>query len=83
MLKTIEGTYHNGQIELSEKPADFLDNTRVIVTFLESKSIDLRSRGMDTHQIRELRAKFSTIAEDWNDPEMSVYDDYDAAKAKL
>jgi hypothetical protein len=76
MFKTIEGVYHNGQIELSETPRDLRDNSRVIVTFLEPKSIDLHSRGLDARQIRELRARFSTIADDWDDPEMNLYDDY-------
>jgi hypothetical protein len=83
MLKTIEGVYHNGQIELSETPNDLRDNTRVIVTFLEPKSIDLRSRGLDARQINELRARFSIIAADWDDPEMSLYDDYHMAHPML
>ena len=47
----------------------------------EPKSIDLQSRGLDARQIRELRARFSTIADDWDEPEMSLYDNYDTAKA--
>ncbi len=36
MLKTIEGIYKNGTIELAETPPD-ISESRVIVTFLESK----------------------------------------------
>ncbi|MBC8492995.1 MAG: hypothetical protein H8D43_04340 [Chloroflexi bacterium] len=45
--------------------------------------IDLRTRGMNEEQAAELRARLATFAEDWDSPEMSIYDNYDAAKAKL
>ena len=83
VLKTIEGIYRNGKIELAEMPADVLDEARVIVTFLESKLIYLRSRGIDEAQAAELRARLATFAEDWDSSEMNIYDDYDAAHAKL
>lgn len=83
MLTTVEGIYRNGQIELIESPNNLLEGTRVIVTFLETKTIDLASQGIDKAQAELLRASLSTFAEDWNSPEMSIYDDYDAAKAKL
>ena len=38
MLKTIEGVYRDGRIELSTMPHDVSDDTPVIVTFLASKS---------------------------------------------
>ena len=34
--------------------------------------IDLRSRGIDAAQAAEIRAKFATFAEDWDDPEMDI-----------
>jgi hypothetical protein len=37
MLKSIEGIYKHGSIELSEIPEN-IDESRVIVTFLEAKS---------------------------------------------
>ena len=83
MLKSIEGVYRNGKIELVEAPSDVRDETRVIVTFLEPRSIDLRARGIDEAQAAELRARLATFAEDWDSPEMDIYDDYDAAKANL
>lgn len=83
MLKTIEGIYRNGKIELVELPPDVGDEVRVLVTFLEPKVIDLRARGIDQAQAADLRARLATFAEDWESPEMSIYDDYDAAKAKL
>jgi hypothetical protein len=83
MLKSVEGVYRDGKIELTDLPEDVRDDTRVIVTFLETNHIDLRQRGIDETQAAELRAQLGTFAEDWNSPEMAVYDDYDAAKTKL
>jgi len=83
MFKSIEGIYRNGKIELMQVPTDVRDETRVIVTFLESKSIDLRARGIDEAHAADLRARLATFAEDWASPEMDIYDDYDAAKAHL
>jgi hypothetical protein len=36
MLKTIDGVYRDGKVELTEVPADVHDETRVLVTFLIS-----------------------------------------------
>lgn len=46
MFKTIEGIYRDGRVELLEKPGDIPDPVRVMVTFLESPSIDLQARGI-------------------------------------
>ncbi len=82
MLTTIEGTFRNGQVELKELPTGFQNETPVIVTFMASSGVDLRSQGMDETQAAELRAALTTF-EDWNEPEMDVYDNYDAAKSNL
>ena len=37
--------------------------------------VDLRARGIDEQQAAELRARLGAFAEDWNSPEMDVYDD--------
>ena len=83
MLKSIEGVYRDGKVELVEVPTDVRDETPVIVTFLEPKSIDLRARGIDEEHAADLRARLATFAEDWDSPEMDIYDDYDAAKTNL
>ena len=83
MLTTIQGTYRAGKIDLAEQPVNVPDETRVIVTFLESAAIDLRARGIDETSAAELRARLTTFAEDWDSPEMGIYDDYDAAKPNL
>ena len=83
MLISIEGVYRNGKVELKELPANFSEEMRVIVTFVEPKFVDLRARGIDEAQAADLSARLATFAEDWNSPEMDIYDDYDAAKASL
>ena len=83
MLKTIEGVYRKGKIELSERPGNVPEDTRVIVTFLETGHVDLEQRGISEEQASELRAQLGAFAEEWDSPEMSCYDNYDAAKSKL
>jgi hypothetical protein len=83
MLSAIEGTYRNGKIELREAPTDVREGAPVIVTFLEPGALDLRARGIDERQAANLRARLATFAEDWDSPEMEIYDNYDAAKARL
>jgi hypothetical protein len=83
MLKSVEGVYRDGKIELTELPGEVRDETRVIVTFLETNDVDLRERGIDEAQATELRAQLGSFAEEWNSPDMDLYDNYDAAKAKL
>ncbi len=72
-MQTVEGIYKNGQIILAETPSDVTES-KVLVTFLETGEIDLAERGIDIEQAARLRAKFNTITEDWNRPEMDVYD---------
>ena len=83
MLTTIQGIYRSGRVELIEVPRNVREDTPVIVTFLAPVQIDLHSRGIDETQAADLRASLSTFAEDWDSPEMDIYDNYDAAKAKL
>ncbi len=83
MLKTIEGIYRGGKVELEEMPDNVSEETRVIVTFLASTPIDLRARGMDEAHAANLRGRLATFAEDWDSVEMKVYDNYEAVKAAL
>jgi hypothetical protein len=83
MLTSIQGVYRDGKIELAEKPVNVPEKTRVIVTFLEPTAIDLRARGIDEACAVDLRARLATFAEDWDSPKMSIYDNYDTAKANL
>jgi len=81
MLTSIQGVYRKGKIELTQKPRNVSDETRVIVTFLDSGTMDLRKRGISKAQAKTLRSQLSTFAEDWESPEMSAYDNYDTAKS--
>lgn len=83
MLQSTEGIYRQGKIVLREVPANIRDDTPVIVTFLETGSIDLRSRGIDVTQAAELRARLEPFAREWDSVEMDIYNDYDSAKAAL
>jgi hypothetical protein len=79
VLTSVEGVYRKGKVELVEPPDDVPDDTRVIVTFLGGRGVDLRMRGMTEEDAAELRARLAAFADDWDSPEMSIYDDYDAA----
>ena len=83
MLRSIEGVYRNGNVVLAEKPVGVSDETRVIVTFLETGYIDLQARGIDKAQAMALRERLTTFADDWESPEMAAYDNYDAARAEM
>jgi hypothetical protein len=80
MLKSVEGIYRDGKIELAEAPSDVQDDTRVIVTFLGSNQVDLRTRGIGEEQAATQVRRLATFAEDWGSPDMDIYDDYDKAK---
>lgn len=81
MLVSVEGIYRNGRVELTENPNNMPEGTFVIVTFVKTNDIDLASQGINQEQAEALRTNLSTFSEDWDSPEMSIYDNYDAAKA--
>ena len=82
MLTSVQGVYRKGKIELEQKPENVSDETRVIVTFLDSDAVELRKRGISKAQAKTLRAQLEPFAEDWDSPEMSDYDNYDAARLR-
>lgn len=45
--------------------------------------IDLHAHGINREQAADLRARLMPFAEDWERPEMDIYDDYDAARIGL
>ena len=74
MLKSFEGVYRNGKVELLETPSD-LEEARVIVTFLPGHHrVDLEARGINEAQAADLRARLQAFADDWDRPEMDAYD---------
>lgn len=76
MLRSVEGIYRNGKIELAEIPSNVDENTRVIVTFLADGPINLAELGISEAQAGALRARLRTFMEDWDRPEMDIYNDY-------
>jgi hypothetical protein len=73
MLQSIKGVCRDGRVELIEPPPPGAEGD-VIVTFLGSESVDLAARGIDEKQAADLRHRLRTFAEDWDRPEMDVYD---------
>ena len=75
MVKSVEGIYRNGKVELLESLAE-AEGSRVIVTWIQSVSpVDLRERGIDESQATDLRRRLALFAEDWDRAEMSAYDE--------
>jgi hydrogenase maturation factor len=80
-MLTVEGIYKDGKIELLETVSE-VKQTKVLITFLETNDVDLRALGINPEEASELREKFAAF-EDWNDPALDVYNDYDHAKSAL
>jgi hypothetical protein len=83
VLTTVEGVYRDGRIELKSLPSNVANEARVIVTFVDAEGVDLAAHGIDRSQAEVLHDRLATFADDWNSPEMSIYDNYDAAKSQL
>ncbi len=45
--------------------------------------LEVPPRGIDRVHAADLRARLAAFAEDWDSPEMEVYDHYDAAKSPV
>lgn len=75
MLKSVEGVYRDGRVELLE-PVPEGTTGRVIVTFMASPgvTVELAARAMDREQAADLRSRLAAFAEDWQRPEMDAYD---------
>jgi len=74
MLKSVEGIYRDGKVELLEKPEDLKD-ARVIVTFLPAPKEQRATPPLTDSEIAELRWRFTAWEEDWNAPGMEAYDE--------
>ena len=75
MLRSVEGVYRDGKVELIEAPPRDAAGP-VIVTFLRPVAVvDLADRGVSPEQAADLRHRLTTFAEDWQRPEMDAYDD--------
>lgn len=78
-MLTVEGIYKDGKIELLETISD-VTQAKVLVTFIDGNDVDLNTLGIDQKEAGELREKFASF-EDWNDPALDIYNDYDNAKS--
>jgi hypothetical protein len=75
MLKSIRGIYRGGKVELLEPPPQD-ETANVVITFLPTDGpIELAQRGIDPNQAADLRLRLQCFAEDWNRPEMDIYDE--------
>ncbi len=83
MLASVEGIYRDGKIELTEVPIAVAEETPVIVTFLTPGYVDLRERGIDEKLAADIRASLATFAEDWDTPEMDIYDQYESNSSQI
>jgi predicted DNA-binding antitoxin AbrB/MazE fold protein len=72
-MKSVEGIYRNGKVELLQ-PLDDAEGSRVIVTLVRSETVDLSERGMNETQAADLRRRLGQF-EDWDRPEMAAYDE--------
>jgi hypothetical protein len=73
VLKSVEGVYRDGKVELTEIPTEIIE-ARVIVTFLPAGEVRLKDRGIDPDQAASLRARLRSFEEDWEAPGMEAYD---------
>ncbi len=83
MLTTVEGIYRDGRIELKSQPHNIAEEAKVIVTFVDADAVNLADHTIDRSQAEILRNNLANFADDWNSPEMNIYDNYDAAKSQL
>lgn len=79
MLRTVEGVFRGGVVELREAPDGASDGTPVLVTFLRQPPISLADRGIGPEGAAELRARLASFADEWDSPEMDIYDHDDTA----
>jgi len=63
MVKSVEGIYRNGKVELLE-PLGEAEGSRVIVTWVHPvEPVDLRERGIGESQAADLRRRLAPFAE--------------------
>ena len=75
MVKSVEGVYRNGKVDLAESISE-AEGSRVIVTWMPvAHSVHLKDKGIDELQAADLRHRLAAFAEDWDRPEMDIYDE--------
>ena len=81
MIQALDAVY-DGTVLRPDRPLQLMPNTRVHIVIESGHEIDLMAHGVGPAEAAALRARLAAF-EDWNDPEMDAYGDYDAAAAKL
>ena len=75
MITSVEAVYRDGKLELLEPAPDRAETSRIVVTFLPPPSVDERvAHGYTREEAAAIRARAGAIAEDWDHPDMDVYD---------
>ncbi|NCD42682.1 MAG: hypothetical protein EOL88_11385 [Bacteroidia bacterium] len=75
-MQTLRGVYKNGNIELLRKPDHKIGQMAVLITFLEDdQNVDLIEHGINETEAGDLRHRLQCFSDDWNQPEMDIYDD--------
>lgn len=80
--------FGNNLLELAEKLGVSIESRQLqpsqhLPPPIGEQHINLGAHGIDTVNAELLRASLMTFADDWNSPEMSIYDHYDAARNNL
>lgn len=74
-----ETPFENSQNSDDELLAEYqFDYQKAKPNRFSSHEINLASQGINQEEAAILRASLATFADDWNSPEMSIYDNYDA-----
>lgn len=82
MLTSIQGIYRKGKVILNNIPLEMAEDTPVIVTFIGTNPIELKEHNISETQASDLLGRLAAFAEEWNSPEMNVYNNYDEEKEK-
>jgi hypothetical protein len=72
----------SGDRNLSDRLQLSRDLTAASARRQSDGTMDLRSIGMDEERAAEQRWRLAAFAEDWDAPEMDVYDQYDSTVTK-
>lgn len=82
MQTTAHGIFRNGRIEFPEAPDGVPDETPAVVTFAIKEAGELEQRGITPEQAAAFRLALGAGMDDWDSPEMDIYNDYDSQKAE-
>ncbi|MGL5035210.1 MAG: hypothetical protein ACRC6M_15580 [Microcystaceae cyanobacterium] len=80
MSQQLIGIYRQGHIELGENHPHLPDETPVLVTLSHLQDIPLDTQAITQQQAQQLRHSLASFAEEWDSPEMTIYDNYDEVK---